>query len=86
MGSELWRSNKVIALVNVGQVEVVDFKLPFFSPPEINNHKDGDSAYILDSRKLRDGVPVTVLEKERFLTSMDSERSYELLVIFFFFF
>jgi hypothetical protein len=26
----MWRSNKVIALVNVGQVEVVDFKL-FFS-------------------------------------------------------
>ena len=26
----MWRSNKVVALVNVGQVEVVDFKLFFF--------------------------------------------------------
>jgi len=67
----MWRSNKVIVLVNVGQVEVVDFK--FFFSSKINNHKDGDSAYVVAGRKLSSEEPVTVLEKGRFHTF--SERS-----------
>jgi hypothetical protein len=55
----MWLSNKVIALVNVGQVEVIDFKLFL----KINSHKDGDCAYVLAGRKLSSEETATVLEQ-----------------------
>jgi len=47
---------------------------------KINNHKDGESAYLVAGRKLSSGKPVTVLEQSRFHTF--SERSSESLVHF----